>query len=245
MSRSAPHQETKNPATRWFEWKSTEKCFSWYDKEEKKNVLIKLPFTFLFLDRMTTIRGFNKKLKSGIYSNEIRDTRDQPLIVKYFAGGVVAEGLWGGIKDTVVARSGKFALNLYIAYREGKELKIGCIQAAGCCCGAWFDFEKEATRKVIEQKAVKVAKTRHDTSGDVEFNAPVFELAEVAAETNAEAVELDKALQEHFEAYFKKPTAARVKEGEQADAGGSAEQTDAGEAGGDGGGAPESDDVPF
>ena len=39
-------EESKNPATQFLEWKSNDKCFSFYDKEKGENVKVQLPFHF-------------------------------------------------------------------------------------------------------------------------------------------------------------------------------------------------------
>lgn len=209
MSRSNPQEHQPHPATRWFEWKSSEKQFAYWDKEKEHLVLVPLPFTFIMLDRTNTVRGYSKQVGSGIYSNEVRDLREQPLIVKYFAGGEVASGFWDQIKDRVNARKGKFAINIYIAFREEGALKIGCFQATGCAVGAWIDFEKKAG-KDIWNKAIQCYGAKNDKTGEVEFNAPMFALKDTTAETNAQAVALDKELQEYFKGYFKRPSTERA-----------------------------------
>ncbi len=84
----------------------------------------------------------------------------------------------------------------------------------GCAVGAWFEFEK-AHRKVVDvggvkvqelyAQAITVASFENDKTGDVEFNKPVFAIKECSAETNAQAIELDKQLQDYFAGYFKRP----------------------------------------
>lgn len=243
MSRSNPQVDNPNPATRWFEWKSTEKKFSFYDKTKEENILVNLPFTFILLDRTATVRGYSKKQQSGIHSNEVKDTRSEPLVVKFFKGPAIAQGLWADIKDTVTARGGKFAVNAYIAYRQDKELKIGAIQMTGCAVGAWFDFEK-AHRKDIYEKAIRVASSELDNSGDVAFNRPVFTLADVTAETNAEAVALDKQVQEYFAGYFKRPKVQQTESGERGNAHAQQPNDVPGEPL-EGDGPPEDDSIPF
>ena len=49
--RGAFSQPQSNPATKFFDWKSNDKCFSYYDKEKQENVLVPLPFKFLNLPR--------------------------------------------------------------------------------------------------------------------------------------------------------------------------------------------------
>lgn len=255
MSRSNPNENTPNPATRWFEWKSAEQCFAYYDKDEKKNILCPLPFSFIVLDRTACVRGYNKRLGTGLYSNEVKSTKDHPLVVKYFSGGVVAQGLWSDIKDKVTSKQccGKFALNVYIAFRDaadGGKIKLGAIQMTGCCLGAWFEFEKE-NRKAIYEQAVTVKTTRHDTSGSVEFYAPEFSLLPVSEETNKEAVFCDVQLQEYFKAYFARslagvqtPAPANHAEAPQPDAPEPGEELEPGEPPADKGPGND-DDIPF
>ena len=49
---------SKNPATKFLEWKSDQKGFSYYDKGLAKNVEVSLPFKFVFLDELSTVKGF-------------------------------------------------------------------------------------------------------------------------------------------------------------------------------------------
>ena len=41
---------TKNPASKFLDWKSNDKQFSYYDKEQSKTIEVKLPLKFVFLD---------------------------------------------------------------------------------------------------------------------------------------------------------------------------------------------------
>ena len=226
MSRSNPTSNTPNPATRWFEWKGKEGTLQYYDKTKKETIAVALPFQFILLDRTATVRGYNKKLKSGIYSNEVRDTRAEPFVVKCFAGGVVAEGVWKDIKDRVTSRStgGCFAMNCYIAFKIGKEkeLTLGAIQVSGCALGPWFEFEKEHRRMVdnpsdpkkkvqeLYAKAVTMDRGAKNDSGEIEFVPPKFGVKDISADSNAKAIELDKQLQEYLTDYFKRSTVVRA-----------------------------------
>lgn len=204
MSRSNPSADkSPSPCQRWYEWKGGDGHFQHYDKEKKENIVAKLPFQFIVLDRTATVRGYNEKQESGIYSNEVRDTRSERFLVKFFKGGKIAEGYWADIKDTVTANDGSFAVNAYIAYKDGKTLKLGAIQFTGCSRSAWFDFEKKH-RKDIFTKAIVVKKSKSEKVGKIEFEVPIFELAEVTEATNAEALKLDMELQKYFEDYFKR-----------------------------------------
>jgi len=52
---------SKNPATKFLDWKSDQKGFSYYDKGLGKNVEVPLPFKFVFLDELSTVKGWNDK----------------------------------------------------------------------------------------------------------------------------------------------------------------------------------------
>ena len=39
-----------NPATKFIDWKSNDKCFEYYSKESQSKVQIPLPFKFLVLE---------------------------------------------------------------------------------------------------------------------------------------------------------------------------------------------------
>lgn len=87
MSRSNPTDGIKNPATRWFEWAGgDEGGIKHYDKEAKADVKVALPFTFLLLDELSTVKGWHEPSESGIYANEVRDTRQDALVVRAFKG---------------------------------------------------------------------------------------------------------------------------------------------------------------
>ncbi len=251
MSRANPTEVIKNPVTKWFEWKSKDKCFVFYSKAEKELFEIPLPFTFIFIDRTATVRGYNKKQGSGIYSNEVKSTKEEVLHVRYFEGGPIASGLWDDIKDRVNGVKGKFGLNIYLAYRgEGGKLMIGAIQATGCCLSAWIEFEKQVGKKTLEEKAVQVRTYRSDVTGDVEFNAPVFTLKDCDPKTNAEAILLEKQVQEYFKSYFERASsqpAAKPKSsaGSEPESQQDGPPDDHGNPPDDGGDAPIEDDVPF
>lgn len=211
MSRSNPHTEIRNPATKWFEWKGKAGQMVYYDKAQEQNIVVPDPFTFIFLDRLATVTGYNKKLSSGVYSNEVRDTRSDVLIVKYFNGTKIATGTWDEIKDTVTSRNvgGKFAVSVYLAYKEGAVLKLGAAKLSGSALGPWFDFEK-SSRNEINSMGVRVTAGKRDDSGEVEFTPPVFSTCKISEETNKAAIALDASLQKYFTKYFSRATVQRT-----------------------------------
>lgn len=210
MSRSNPQANIQNPAACRWEWKGGEGVLQWYDKEKQGNVTEKLPFTCLLLDRTAAVTGYSEPKGSGMYSNEVRDTKTQPLVVRWQKKGMglVAEGLWQDIKEKVKGNSGKFALNLWVAFKDADGFKIGVIKASGCALGPWIEFEQKAG-KAIYEKAFTVSRGEQEGKA-IKFYPPIFGLKDVKEETNAAAKVLDAELQEYLTAYFARPTAARA-----------------------------------
>jgi hypothetical protein len=219
MSRSNPTDGVRNPSTRWFEWAGGEDAGfpRWYNKDTKADVAVALPFTFLFLDEVSTIKGYHKRSKSSIYANEIRDTRQEVLVVKSFKGGEIASGLYQDIKDKVKVAGGGFCWSVYLAYKdEHGQLAIGNFAMRGASLGAWMDFKKDCPSKKDESgksvpafyvDAVQITGYVDDKTGDNDFRRPVFGLKPTSPETNAAAVALDKQLQQFLADYFKQPKA--------------------------------------
>lgn len=210
MSRSNPTSHSANPATRFFEWKGGDGKLVWYNKETKEVETVAMPkgFRFLVLDQLSTVTGYNDKMKSGIYSNEVRDVRADAMVVKLFQGGEIANGIWSNIKERVSFKDGKFACSVYIAFKDGDELKIGNIKMSGCALGPWFDFAKK-NQSAINEKAIVIWAGEEVTKGSgrsaIIFNPPVFTVAEVSPETNEQAIGLDAELQEFLKGYLKRP----------------------------------------
>jgi hypothetical protein len=177
----------------------------YYDKTEKKYVELPADLTFILLDRLGSIRGWHEKSQSIIYSNEVRDTRQEPFVVKSFKGGLLAEGIYAGIKDRVNAHGGDFTLNCYLAYKNAEgQLVLGSIQFKGAALRAWMDFEK-ASGADLYKKAVRIKGSKDGKKGAVEFKTPCFFLVDCAEDTNKQAVAIDVELQAYLKGYFSRP----------------------------------------
>jgi hypothetical protein len=210
MSRSNPTQENPNPSQRWFSWSGSNGEVKYYDKQEKKDVVVGSNFQFLLLDSLSTIKGWHDPSESGIFSNEVRDTRSDMFVVKSFKGGILAEGFYGQIKDRVNSIGGKFTTNLYIAFKGEAGLEIGCISFSGAALSAWMEFSKK-NRSAIFESAVKIKGSVDGQKGKVKFKTPVFELTPSLPETNDAAAELDKTLQAYFKSYLSRAKGDQAK----------------------------------
>lgn len=196
MSRSNP-EVSQNPSVRWFEWDGENGNVRYYDKEEEKNINVDLPFTFLVLDQLGTVKGWHNESESGIYANEVKRVDQQPLTVKAFNGGVIAEGLYTEIKDTVKAKGGRYVSSIYVAFKKGNELVIGNLALKGAALSAWMDFTRKAGKKLYD-KAVTLHDFVEGSKGSIVYRVPQFNLKDISEETNQDAIELDKSLQEYL-----------------------------------------------
>lgn len=203
MSRSNPQQTLTNPATRWMEWNGELGLVRYYDKEKKENVDLGADLTFLLLDQMGCVNGWDESAGSSIYSNEVRDSRAEVLVVKSFKGGTIAEGLYKAIKDRVKVAGGSFHANCYVAYKNGAALSIGSLKFKGAALHAWAEFTK-ANREGLDTKAVKIDGFTEGKKGRIVFRVPIFKLVPTSADTHATAVVLDKQLQAFLESYLKR-----------------------------------------
>jgi hypothetical protein len=211
MSRSNPHESNPNPAVRWFEWNGEAGTVRYYDKEAKRNVDVGDQFEFMLLDQLGSVRGWHDASDSGIYSNEVKDTTREPLVVKSFKGGTLAEGVYKSIKDRVQAQGGQFNAVLYIAFDHDGEYAIGSLRLKGAALAAWMEFNKQ-NRSGVYKNAVTINGYTEGKKGRITFRVPVFGLADVSPDVNNQAVALDAELQSYLKAYFKRNTKEQVQE---------------------------------
>ena len=209
MSRSNPRESAPNPAVRWFEWNGEHGTVRYYDKAEKVNVDVPLPFTFLLLDELASVRGWHDASQSGIYSNEVRDTTKDVLVVKTFKGETLAEGYYKAIKDRVNGQGGHYVANCYIAAKVDGELAICSLRFKASALGAWMEFRK-ANRGQLFERAVRIGGFTEGKKGRITFRMPTYELIAVTPETNHQAVGLDATLQTWLEGYLQRRTRDQV-----------------------------------
>jgi hypothetical protein len=220
MSRSNPTEGTRNPSTRWFEWAGGADTgfVRYYDKDKKEHVRVD-NFTFILLDELATVQGWNDPSESALYANEVRDTRQDALVVKAFKGGELASGLYASIKDRIAAVGGHFVASCYIAYKDDT-LKLGNIRFKGATLGTWMEFKKQCpTKKDASGKSVKayfVDAVRIDgfeqmKKGGTTFRVPKFSLATLSEDTNKQAIALDGELQAFLSEYLKRPRSEAAK----------------------------------
>ena len=198
MSRSN-NTELVNPAKKFFQWSGDKGGFNFYDKEAIVKVDVPLPFQFIVLDTLSTIKGFDDGAGSGYWSNEIRDIKNDILTVRS-KGGIAATGTYDQVINHRATTGAKYCQSVYIAYREGTDMKIGNIQIMGAALSSWIDFRKK--NKVFEI-SVAVKTFTEGKKGKTVYQIPTFIAGKVSEEANAKAIELDKELQLYLDAYLK------------------------------------------
>lgn len=201
MSRSNP--TLVNPAEHFFEWKGSKGILQWYDKENQKNVMVKIPFTFLVLDELATITGYSKMNESGYWSNEVRNITNDILYVKTKKGPFEA-ATYAGLAQTR-AKGGGYTKSIYLAHKAGGKWVIGNFKASGSALSAWIEFNKTLQRGALESGKVTMTRGEMQDAPTGPFYAPVFKYEKATAEENDEAVKLDKELQIYLSQYLAQP----------------------------------------
>jgi len=211
MSRSN-NTELINPAKRFLEWKSDKKCFQYYDKEKINpdtkeqgvNVEVKLPLKFLVLDTLSTIKGYSDSDQSGFWSNEIRDLKIEPFVVKT-KKGECAKGLYDHIMGGRDMTGAKYCQSVYVMMKEGFAKNqitfIANIQIMGSALGQWIEFRKK--NKIFEGAIEVLKETVEGTKGKTVYNMPIFKKIPTTPESDEQAKKLDIELQEYLTKYFK------------------------------------------
>lgn len=200
MSRSNP--QLTNPAEHFFEWAGGKGLLTWYNKEKKENIQVKLPFTFLVIDELSTIGGYNKADKSGFWSNEVRSTKTDELFVRTKKGPFEA-GLYENLTQTR-AKGGKYVKSIYLIHKIGDDWVMGCFKAGGSALSAWIEFSKTC---VVQNGKVVMTRGAKQEAPTGEFYPPEFKYESADPAENDEAIRFDKELQIYLSQYL---SAAKV-----------------------------------
>lgn len=171
-----------NPATKFIDWKSNDKCFEFYDKEAQTKVQIPLPFKFLVLDELHTIKGWNDATSSGIFSNEVKFISKEPMTVKPFKGNEIAKGLYKDIKEKIISAGGHYVKSIYIMLEDGT---LANLQLKGSAVQKWGEFTAK-TRQRLPDEWVIVESVIDGKKGAVKFTTPDFKFQRSISESEAE-----------------------------------------------------------
>ena len=171
MSRKSEFTSSyERPATMYLEWSSNDKCFKYWNNDDKENVLVQLPFTFLVLKEMHTVKGWHDKSQSGIYANEVKNISSEVIEVKSFKGGLLAKGIYKEIKEIINNVGGNYVKSIYAMTKDGEIINIAL---KGAAVQEWGEaFNKGRSRMADEWVTVAAADDRK--KGSVKYSVPLF-----------------------------------------------------------------------
>lgn len=224
MSRSKPSTQGTSPCTRYFKIGSGDGNVTYYDKQQEKTVTVGPRFQFLLLDELASVGGWHEPSQSGIYSNEVRDTRNEVLRVRTFAGQSLASGKYQDIREKIAVAGGKYVASCYIAYKDDAgKLALGNIQFKGSSLSHWMDFKKECRTVEVDGKrvkayfadAIRIDGFKKAKKGSTNYFTPIFATVPVPEEVNEMANALDAQLQEYLGEYLARPVAAQADDTEE------------------------------
>lgn len=202
MSRSN-NTDLINPAQKYYEWVGSKGCLKYFDKSKGENgeqVLVNLPFTFLVLDRLSSIKGFSDADQSGFWSNEIRDIKRDTLNVRT-KKGLVASGTYSSLVP-ILNQGACYNQSVYIAIKEKEDFIIANLAIHGSAIGEWIKICKG---KDIYKYAITIASATPMKKGATNYFTPVFKLnPKITEQAENRCIQLDKELQEYLKAYFNK-----------------------------------------
>lgn len=208
-------QPQTNPAEKFIDWKSNDKAFSYYDKESKENVSINLPFKFLVLDELHTVKGWNDSLKGQIVSNEVKFISKEVLKVKTFhkdANGKniktdMIDGIYSEVKEKIKSSGAHYVKSVYIMLEDGS---IANLQLKGAACQAYGDFTAK-TRSRLSDEWVEVANATDGKKGAVKYTTPEFKFAKSISDSESDlADEAFNTLEAYLKAYLIKTDIVEV-----------------------------------
>lgn len=161
----------QSPVKKYLSWSSNEKCFTYWDKEAKENKKLSLPVKFIHYDEFATIKGWHDSSSSGIYSNEVKSTKTEKLVVRTFNNKILADGLYQDIKPSVNSAGGDYHVSLY-AEMNGEIINISL---KGAALGTWSNFSKDH-RKFFLGNYINVIGAQDEKKGSVKYSVPVFQV---------------------------------------------------------------------
>ena len=201
--------KSANPTSKYLEWKSNDKSFSYYDKAAGKNVKVELPLKFLFLQNYHTVKGWNDSSESGIYSNEVFFIGSEPMTVRSFKGGVIAEGLYKDIKPVIINAGGKYNRSIYVMLEDGT---VANISLKGSAVRQWSDF-MESNKGSVDNQFIEVLTSNDEKKGSIKYSTPNFTMGSALTKTQSlKADNVTDELKVYLDGYFNKDAKVELDE---------------------------------
>lgn len=194
-----PTNGSTSPVTKYLNWKSNDKAFSYYDKEQGNNVLVELPIKFLFLEHYHTVKGWNDATESGIYSNEVYSIGKEELSVKAFKGGEIGRGLYKDIKEQIKNAGAVYHRSVYGMLPDGSLVNF---QLKGSGVKAYSDFYND-NNHLLDNQWIEINEAKEGKKGAVKFTTPEFKIGEnITKSEDKLANDAANLLQGYMDTYF-------------------------------------------
>jgi hypothetical protein len=202
--------KSSNPSTRFMEWNSAKKTFTYYDKQLSERVDVKLPVKFVLINEYSKVGGWDSVSDSKIVSNEVENRNTQAITVKTFdkkdASGkvlsksrVIASGMYNEIKDAVGKAGCDFYASIYVMLEDGSIANIALKKSA---LSSWINFNSLVGSRVNNQW-IQVSKSIDKKTGAINYSVPEFEIGSVFKKEEMALVEgATQTLKAYMDEYF-------------------------------------------
>lgn len=170
--------------------------------EKGTNVMLEMPITFLWLLSATSFTGYNETEGVSVYSNEVLGEKDLKDFFPKNAGENVedyyarlksymvltakmgketlATGFYKDIKDTVVAKGGKYCQpNYAMLINADGTTEIVRFLFSGSSIETWIPFC--SNKSMMAKKGIQLAGSVEKSKGSNDYEAPTFEFVDVDA----------------------------------------------------------------
>jgi len=162
--------QAQSPVQLYYDWRSDENSFCYYDKEADSRVAAGVPFKFLILKQMVTVTGMDPVRKVGIYANQVKFTTKEELNVRRRDGSEVAKGLWKDIKDVVKQNGGHYTKTIYGMDIDGV---IICIRIRGEALLSWGQIVGKNEKRQFDEWVLNDEYETKDYNGEP-YSVPCF-----------------------------------------------------------------------
>lgn len=201
ISHTSQESKSSNPTTKYLEWKSNDKCFSYYDKAAEENVKVELPTKFVFLQHYHTVKGWHDGSQSGIWANEVYYIGSEEMTVRSFKGGELAHGLYKEIKSRVNSMGGRYHRSIYVMLEDGT---LANVSLKGAGVKEWSDF-METSGGLVDSQWIEIKDAKEMKKGSIKYSTPNFSLgANLTKQESANADQVAATLKEYLDGYFAK-----------------------------------------
>lgn len=191
---SISQERLTNPSKFFIKLKSGKIVY--YDKELQDNIEVPVPFEFIVLDQLASIKGWSDTDGSSYWSNEVRSISRDPVTIRT-SRGIKESGIWKEVKGSIGISGARYNASIYIAHKSTDGgLVISNLSLTGAALGAWIEFNNKNRTNNIK---VVLSGWSDGKKGAVSFKVPVFEPAKLSKTEKEEAIYLDKQLQAYLE----------------------------------------------